>query len=346
MMKHSLLIISFLYAAAMQLSAQDNMRHPKPVFLSKEISRVALGDMYHYQCYATDSANSQLKYQAIDLPGWLTFNTADRTLSGKAAQPGQYLVRLLAINKRDTGQQIFMLTVYDKETINIVCLGNSITNGTDKYNSYRRDLWKLLHHGNYNFDFVGSWNKHHMGGDVPNPDFDMDHDGHSGWTAADIFNPPSWDSIRGNMEEWLKMYTPDIVLIELRTNDVFQCRKAAYVINDFTKLVELLRTKKNDVKIFLAQIPPMGAQWATKKLCGDSVMYQSAILELNSAIALFAKKQTTLISPVVVVDQYSGVNPAVEMYDDIHPNNKGEVLMAQKWFKAIRSYLKKLKSYS
>src|SRR5689334_651691 len=75
-------------------------------------------------------------------------------------------------------------------TTTILCLGNSITNVTNKYNSYRRPLWQLLHNGHYNVDMIGSWNKHHMGGDVPNPDFDMDHEGHSGWTAAHMFTPP------------------------------------------------------------------------------------------------------------------------------------------------------------
>ena len=320
--------------------------HPKPVFLSKEISRVALGDRYLYQCYATDSTNNSLRYQAIDLPGWLTFNTTDRTLSGKAQLPGQYLIKLLAINKRDTGQQIFMLTVYDKETINIVCLGNSITNGTDKYNSYRRDLWKLLHHGNYNFDLVGSWNKHHMGGNVLDPDFDMDHEGHPGWTIAYMFQTPSWDSARGNIYEWLNEYIPDIVLIELGTNDVFQCRKTSDMISDLAKLVSLFRNKNSHIKIAVAQIPPLGDQWAKKKLCGDSITYDSAIHTLNAAIAVFAKEHGSVASPVIVVDQYTGIQPSAQMYDDIHPNEEGKKIMAERWFKAIKRYLSKVKKTS
>lgn len=31
-----------------------------------------------------------------------------------------------------------------------------------------------------------------------------------------------------------------------------------------------------------------------------------------------------------------------DMYDDIHPNSKGEKIMAQRWFDAMRGYLKKL----
>lgn len=325
--------------------AQESGHH-KPVFLSKEIGRVAVGDRYQYQCYATDSTNNSLRYQAIDLPGWLTFNTTDRTLSGKALQPGQYLIKLLAINKTDTGQQIFMLMVYDQETTNILCLGNSITNGTNKYNSYRRNLWQFLHQENYNFDLIGSWSKHHMGGEVPDPDFDMDHDGHSGWTFAEMFQPPSWDNARGNVYEWLNEYTPDIVLIELGTNDVFQCRKTSDMIGDLEKLVSLFRNKNSYIKIAVAQIPPLGDQWAQKKLCGDSIRYDSAIHTLNAAIAVFAKEHGSVKSPVIVVDQYTGVQPSIQMYDDIHPNEAGEKIMAERWFKAIEQYLSKIKKRS
>ncbi|MFT3702834.1 MAG: GDSL-type esterase/lipase family protein [Agriterribacter sp.] len=344
-MKHCLFFISFFLGCIVNAIAQDTIHHRKPLFISKEINRVAKGTLYHYQCRAFDSSSRSLTYWTQGLPHWLQFNTQNNSLTGKTSQPGQYLIQLYASNGTDTAKQIFMLTVYDQETTNILCLGNSITNGTNKYNSYRRDLWKLLHRANYNFDLVGSWSKHHMGGDVPDPDFDMDHDGHSGWTFAEMFQPPSWDSARGNIKEWLTQYTPDIVLIELGTNDVFQCRKTADMITDLDKLVKLLRSKKSGVKIFVAQIPPLGDQWATKKLCGDSVMYDTRIHQLNKAIAIFVKKVNTSKSPVVAVDQYTNVTPSTMMYDDIHPNDAGEKVMAEKWYTAIHGYLKKIKTF-
>ncbi len=182
-----------------------------------------------------------------------------------------------------------------------------------------------------------------MGGDVPNPDFDMDHDGHSGWRFDDIFNPPSWDSARGNINSWLQSYSPDIVLIELGTNDVFQCRTVKDMIGDLQKLTGLLREKNQHVKILLAKIPPLGKEWADKKLCGDSTDYDHAIRNLNRAFADFSKKNTTKVSPVEIVDQYSGINTGTEMYDDIHPNEAGEKIRAQKWYKALRKYLHKLR---
>ncbi len=100
--------------------------------------------------------------------------------------------------------------------------------------------------------------------------------------------------------------------------------------------------ENSNVKIFLAKIPPLGKQWADKKLCDDSTSYDQAIRNLNTAFVVFAKKRTEKLSPVIIVDQYSGINTDIEMYDDIHPNEIGEKRMAEKWYNAIRKYLNKL----
>jgi lysophospholipase L1-like esterase len=272
----------------------------------------------------------------------LQFNLNDHSISGKPTTPGQFPIEIIAYTKTDTSRQPFMLTVFNEHTENILCLGNSITNGVDTFNSYRRDLWQMLHAGHYNFDFIGSWSRHHMGRTVPVPDFDMDHEGHSGWTFEDILKAPSWDSARGNLHEWIRSYTPSIVLIELGTNDIFHCRKPKEMFSNLNVILALLREKNKHVKIFLAQIPPLGAQWSDKKLCGNDTSYAKAIIYLDKEIISYAKKHSTLQSSIKVVDQFTGVNPSTDMFDDIHPNTSGEKKMAERWFKAIQPYQMKL----
>ena len=317
-------------------------QHGSVYFTSKEISSVQINSNYYYQPKVI-SADNSIIYSIKNLPSWLSWNAETNSISGKINKAGQYPVDIIALTKRDTVHQHFMLTVYDKQTTNILCLGNSITNGVDTFNSYRRDLWQLLHAGNYNFDFIGSWSKHHMGTDAPIPDFDMDNEGHSGWTFENILKPPSWDSARGNLHEWIKAYTPDIVLIELGTNDVFQCRTPPQMFSNLNVILYLLREKNKQVKIFVAQIPPLGAQWSDKKLCNTDTAYHDAIINLNNQIALYAKEHSTAQAPVIIVDQYTDVDPSVNMFDDIHPNTRGEKIMAERWFDAIKPYLKKLK---
>ena len=312
-------------------------------FTSKENSRVEIHSNYVYQFSVVDSIQRKISYYTENLPSWLYFNSATHTISGNPQKTGQYPIHLFASNWIDTTDQFFMLTVGDKKTLNILPIGNYITNGTSVYNSYRRDLWRLLHKGYYNFDFIGSWSLHHMGGRMPNYDFDLDHEGHSGWTISDMLHAPDWDSARGNITKWLSLYRPDIVLVELGTNDVFQCMNMDTAFASFSKLVNILRRKNRNVKILIAQIPPLGNQWSQKKLCDTSRTYGEMVLDFNKRVADFSILASTKHSPIVTVDQYSGVDPSKDMYDDIHPNSKGEKIMAERWFNALKPFLYKNK---
>lgn len=320
----------------------QDVTHAGLHFTSKESNRVYVDSTYYYKFAAADSAGKTFTFSVEKLPGWLYFNKENNSISGRPEKAGQYMIAINASNSDTTIHQQFMLTVFNKKTRNILALGNSITNGTDKYNSYRRALWHLLYKAKYNFDFIGSWSSHHMGGKVPEPDFDMDHEGHSGWKASDILNPPEWDKQRGNIYEWIKNYTPDIVLLELGTNEVFQCVSAKDAIKNISSIVDILRDKNQQVKIFLAQIPPLGIQWIDKKLCKNDTTYGEALINFNKELAVFAATKNTNNSPVILVDQYSRINASTDMYDDIHPNETGEKKMAEKWYKVITKYLKKL----
>jgi lysophospholipase L1-like esterase len=132
-------------------------------------------------------------------------------------------------------------------------------------------------------------------------------------------------------------------LIELGTNDVFQCVGTASAVKDLSLIIDKLRRKNTSVKILLAQIPPLGNQWAPKKLCGTDTAYDQAIKIFNEAVLHFARVKMTARSPVIIVDQFTGVDPATDMYDDIHPNEKGEMIMAERWYKALKPFLTKLK---
>ncbi len=330
-----------LMGAFTEIPDQEISKNSAPFFVSKEKTRVNIDSAYTYQFAAADSAGNQIHYNVRRLPDWLSYSSTDHAITGKPLRPGQYPVEIIAANGKSKTSQNFMITVFDDQTINILAIGNSITNGTDKYNSYRRPLWKMLHKANYNFDFIGSWSKHHMGGEVPDPDFDMDHEGHSGWNFEHVFNPPDWDVKRGNINAWLQSYTPDLVLLELGTNDVFQCRSADDILKNMLSLIDLLRSKNNDMKIFISTIPPLGREWSDQNLCGRT--YRELLAEANKRISDFARLNSTPRSSLILVDQFSGINPQMHLYDDIHPNTLGEEIMAQKWFEVIRSYLVPLK---
>ena len=202
----------------------------------------------------------------------------------------------------------------------ILCLGDSITQGHTPQNSYRRALWHRLASAGASIDFIGSLNSN-LGGSPPNPDFDLDHEGHWGWRA---------DEVLAGLPAWLVNYTPDVVLLHLGSNDAFQNDGGAnFVAQTSADLRAIIRALQNDnpqVIVLLARLIPTL----------DSAR-NVRISALNGQIDTIASTTTTSTSRVVVVDQSSGFNASTDTTDGIHPNNSGESKMANKWFDAMNA---------
>ncbi|NUO82165.1 right-handed parallel beta-helix repeat-containing protein, partial [candidate division KSB1 bacterium] len=200
--------------------------------------------------------------------------------------------------------------------IKIMPLGDSITQMYTDHDGYRRPLWFMLQNGGFNVDFVGSQNLN-KGGPPPHPDFDMDHEGHSGWRT---------DEILGFLGGWARTYRPEIALIHLGSNDVFQYQSNSGTIAELGRVIDSLRAVNPTIKIALAQIIPS--------------MYEAPeIMDLNQRIPNLAATKHTPQSPVVVVDQWTGFSVNEDMYDGVHPNDGGDEKMATKWYAALTGLL-------
>jgi hypothetical protein len=209
------------------------------------------------------------------------------------------------------------------EVIKIAPYGNSITQAASDHQSYRYPLWKKLIDANISFDFVGTMNTNN-GGNPSRPDykgkpFDMDHEGHWGWRADEILN---------SVSSWLTKYTPDMVLMHVGTNDCIQAQTTSTTISEITQIVTKLRTDNPAVVIFMASLIPCNASGAS-----------SYINDLNNSIKSLASQLNTQSSPIIHVDQNTGIDAAKDLYDGVHPGSTGEEKMAQKWFDAINKYL-------
>jgi hypothetical protein len=214
------------------------------------------------------------------------------------------------------------------EVIKIAPYGNSITQAADNRQSYRYPLWKKLLDANISFDFVGTMNTN-FGGNPSRPDykgkpFDMDHEGHWGWRGDEILN---------SVGSWLTKYTPDMVLMHVGSNDCIQGQTTSSTLSEITQIVAKLRTDNSAVVIFMANLIPCNASGATPR-----------VNDLNNGIKSLASQLNTQSSPIIFVDQNSGIDAAKDLYDGIHPGPTGEEKMAQKWFDAISKYLEVTKS--
>ena len=130
------------------------------------------------------------------------------------------------------------------------------------------------------------------------------------------------------MPAWLEGYTPDIVLLHLGTNDVFDNQTTLSTISEIGQIIDVLRADNPTVVVLLAKILPTLDPASNQR-----------IDELNQQIDSIALLKSTPESPVVVVDQNLGFSASEDTYDGIHPNLTGEEKMAQKWYDAIIAVL-------
>src|SRR5579871_1299283 len=164
----------------------------------------------------------------------------------------------------------------------IMPLGDSITAAFTGHASYRYWLWHQLLDGGYNVDFVGS-QYGVIGGPPLYPDFDQNHEGHYAYTATQV-------SIQ--VGSWVSTYQPQIILLHIGTNDIFQGKDNATTINTIGNIIDIIRQNDPNPTILLAQIIPLEGKLAQ-------------VRDFNSRIPALAKQKSTHNSRVIVVDQFA-----------------------------------------
>ncbi len=212
---------------------------------------------------------------------------------------------------------IFLATVAltHGSPLRLMPLGDSITDGDAIHGSYRGKLWELLKDAGYEIDFVGS----ESGGRVfslKDLRSDRDHEGHWGWRT---------DEVIAKLDRWLRLNPPDVVLIHLGSNDIFQGEKPDQIIGELSKVVAMIRQQKPQAIILIAKI-----------IGSDAMPVETA--SLNRAIDQLAELDTPE-SPVRIVDQATGFDPAKDTYDGIHPTVAGAEKLAKTWFDALKEVL-------
>ena len=204
-------------------------------------------------------------------------------------------------------------------SVRIMPLGDSITQGDDRHNSYRRPLWQKLRQASFDVDFVGTFNTQFGGGRPPMPDFDLDHQGEWGREAF---------AVLPKVQGYAEAVKPDIVLLHLGTNDIRSTRSTvAETLVTLSEIIDVLRRVNPSVTILLASIIPAGD------------LHAANLQALAAEIPALAIRKTTAASKVVLVDQNTGFDGKLDTYDGVHPNEGGEEKMAQKWFAALQPIL-------
>lgn len=217
----------------------------------------------------------------------------------------------------------------------IMPLGDSTTQAT----CYRARLWQILQDaGKTNIDFVGTEKDAGCSDGVPDG-FDSDNEGHSCYIVSNLTdkgNKPNCDTDymanSSDLALWFDSQSPDIVLMHFGTNDAWNGYGPDMILPAYEAIVDKLRTRNPNVRIFVAQIIPLQPD--------SGKDYDMIVRMLNAAIPMWAAENSTAESPIVVVDQFTDYVVASDnQADGVHPNSAGSTKIAQRWFDAIESLL-------
>ena len=222
------------------------------------------------------------------------------------------------------------------EPCKILPLGDSITWGINYGGGYRIKLFTHTSADNKKITFLGY--------DTANPpsatvlsalgtassSWVAKHEGHSGWTIQqddDLVTGKSTatnDSVNYKGKKVVADFSPNIVLIHLGTNDMYQTPAGA-PDRLGTLIDHVVADAPNALVVVSSIIPfPSGA---------------AAVDTFNKAVPGVVKTRTDAGKHVIYVDMFAALKTSDLGSDMVHPNEGGYEKMAVVWYNAIKPYL-------
>lgn len=218
------------------------------------------------------------------------------------------------------------------ESIKLMCFGDSITDGYNYVGGYRYTLGNLLSANGYSsyVDFVGpNW-----GGNQ----YDPQHAGYSGYTIA---KTPKRSGLTDFTEWIMGEYTPDVVMLQIGTNDILDYYELDTIGDRLETLVDMvLEQLPEDGMLFLATITVMDA---TNGLYIDQNYYTVELMDktvdsYNEQIrAIVAEKQSA--GENIALCDWDGIITKSDLYDGVHPTESGYGKMGAHWYEILSQYL-------
>jgi lysophospholipase L1-like esterase len=191
--------------------------------------------------------------------------------------------------------------------VRIMPLGDSITYGigSSTRNGYRADLAARLAAAGVDVDFVGTQR---------NGTGDADHEGHPGWRI---------DEVRNWIDDWMAAAQPDVVLLNIGTNDYVQNFDPELAPARLSDLIDRILVTSPTTRVVVARL-----------LVSIGEKRARGIAAFDAAVpGIVAAK-----GPRVTVADMSRV-PNRNTVDGLHPNDLGYRQMSYQWFEALRPVL-------
>lgn len=196
-----------------------------------------------------------------------------------------------------------------EKIVRIMPVGDSITEGGSTFSNWRYPLWEKLYAAGYLVEYVGSRKS-------PSRIGDLFHEGYGGKNSA---------FLAATVPANFKKTPADIVLLHAGHNHFAEEKPVPGIVRDTEAMITAFRAVNPKVIVLLAQ-----------PITSSKLPKYSYIPELHGALSDLAAKITRPSSPVIIVPQGDGFDPAKDaIADGVHPNESGARKMADQWFKAL-----------
>jgi lysophospholipase L1-like esterase len=185
-------------------------------------------------------------------------------------------------------------------SLRLMPLGDSITwgIGSSTGDSYRGDLYNELSAEGHALDFVGSLRN----GTMPDPD----NEGHSGWRI---------DQIAGIADSVLAQYHPNVVTLEIGTNDLNQNYQVATAPDRLHALIDQITADEPDATVLVGTL-----------IVSTNPTEEPNRPAFNNAIPGIVQTEQAAGKHVRLVDM--SALTVSDLSDQLHPNDGGYQKMA------------------
>lgn len=203
----------------------------------------------------------------------------------------------------------------------IMPIGDSITDGGHRVEptpgAYRIQLWKNFSADGLSIDFVGSQSN------GPSTLGDKNHEGHGGWKIGEITDLLVKDRL-------IKTYRPDIVLLEIGTNDAGKSSPKE-MSADLSNLIDRIAQQSPRTLILVSSITPIdpnGSKQVRKKSVDNARDFNALIPSLVADKVAEGKKVTFVNAGGSLTIEDLGT-------DGVHPSPQGYKKLGNKWYDAL-----------
>lgn len=201
----------------------------------------------------------------------------------------------------------------ERRPIRILAAGDSITyGGGGHYFGYRKFLQDLCDAASMEVLVVG--------GEKENLGVGEGHEGHPGWLSADVL---------GVMPAWMERTRPDVVLLHIGTNDIYENRPVTETAANIEAIVETVGRFGPSAWCLVGTPGPFRSP---KNAQAERLGQEIAALVGRRA----ATGQNVAVADIRAVLAGSGVGLPALLDDSAHPSDLGYYLMARTWFESLR----------